>query len=235
MIAGCRGRSWAWPAAIATVVFPAYAHDPITTKVTWTQEVSRIFFKKCAGCHREGGSAPMALMTYEEARPWAKAIRDEVLERRMPPWGPVKGVGDFRDDASLSQPEIDLLVSWVEGGAPKGEDMYLPPGPPAPQAKLTAPNGEAVIVAPTRVLTAPHHLLAIRPRGVSEHGTFELAAIRPDGAVERLIWIRDFRASQNRTYVLREALLVPAGTRLAVYSSPAASAEVTCGRAQRKQ
>ena len=68
----------------------------------------------------------MSLLTYEQARPWAKAIRDEVLNRRMPPWDAVKGVGQFRDDLSLTQPEMDLLVSWVEGGAPEGNPIYLP-------------------------------------------------------------------------------------------------------------
>ena len=73
------------------------AHDVISTKLTWSREVSRIIYKRCASCHHEGGSA-FSLMTYEEARPWAKAIKEEVLERRMPPFGAVKGFGDFRDD-----------------------------------------------------------------------------------------------------------------------------------------
>ncbi|MGA2594944.1 MAG: cytochrome c, partial [Bryobacteraceae bacterium] len=101
----------------------AFAHDVISTKLLWTQEISRIVYQRCANCHREGGSA-MSLMTYEEARPWAKAIRDEVISRRMPPWGAVKGVGEFRGDPSLSQIEIDMIVNWVEGGAPKGDEAY---------------------------------------------------------------------------------------------------------------
>src|SRR4051812_11822963 len=73
----------------------SYAHEPITTKLTWTQEISRIFYKRCVSCHREGGASPMSLATYDEARPWAKAIKEEVLERRMPPWGAVRGIGEF--------------------------------------------------------------------------------------------------------------------------------------------
>ncbi len=103
----------------------AFAHDPITTNLTWSKEISRLVYRHCAGCHRPEGRA-MALLTYEQARPWAKAIRDEVLNRRMPPWDAVKGVGQFRDDPSLSQSEMDLLVSWVEGGAPEGNPIYLP-------------------------------------------------------------------------------------------------------------
>src|SRR5580704_7578021 len=90
----------------------ADAHDPITTKLTWTHEISRIVYRHCVSCHHEGGAA-MSLVTYDEARPWAKSIRDEVGERRMPPWGAVKGFGAFRDDASLTDPEIEMLVLWV--------------------------------------------------------------------------------------------------------------------------
>jgi len=206
---------------------PAVAHDPITTKVTWTQEISRIVYKRCAGCHREGGSAPMSLLTYDEARPWAKAIRDEVLERRMPPWAPVKGVSEFQDDPSLSQPEIELVVSWVEGGAPQGDDIYLPALPKAPAAKPVAPLGRELAVAESRVLAEPLGVLGVRPRGVAERGSFEAAAILPDGSVERLIWIRDFRGEWNRAYWFRDPLPLPSGTRIAVYSSPGASAVLT--------
>ena len=119
----CEARgSRFWLAAPA-----ASAHDTITTKLLWTQEISRIVNRHCVSCHREGGAA-MSLATYEDARPWAKAIRDEVLARRMPPWGAVKGVGEFRGDPSLSQIEIDMIVNWVEGGAPKGDEVYLPAG-----------------------------------------------------------------------------------------------------------
>src|SRR5580700_3377055 len=118
----------------------AEAHDVITTKITWSKEVSRLMFKRCASCHREGGSA-FSLMTYEESRPWAKAIKEEVLERRMPPWEAVKGFGEFRDDRGLTQEELETISSWVEGGAPEGEPKYLPTlerlvdwqDPPAPK------------------------------------------------------------------------------------------------------
>ena len=85
----------------------------------------------------------MSLMTYEEARPWAKSIRDEVLARRMPPWGAVKGVGEFRDDPSLSQIEIDMIVNWVEGGAPEG-DIYLPVAPQFREEATARPVSHAL-------------------------------------------------------------------------------------------
>jgi hypothetical protein len=107
---------------------PAAAHEPITTKVRFNKEVVRILQRSCLGCHHPGGIA-MSLATYDEARPWAKAIKEEVLNKRMPPWHAVKGYGDFRNAPPLVQREIDLLVNWVEGGAPKGEDTDLPAAP----------------------------------------------------------------------------------------------------------
>src|SRR5215204_4019593 len=106
-----------------------FAHDPVSTKLTWTQEISRIVHKRCVSCHREGRPAPMSLLTYENARPWAKAIKEEVLNRSMPPWGAVKGFGDFRDDPSLTQDEINRIAEWVEGGAPEGDPAYSPKTP----------------------------------------------------------------------------------------------------------
>src|SRR5713226_6261030 len=125
--------------AATVLLLPALcsAHEVITTKLTWTQEISRIVYKRCASCHRPGGAAPMSLLSYDETRPWAKAIRDEVAERRMPPWGAVKGFGEFRDDVSLSNAEIEMIVLWVEGGAPKGDDIYLP-SIPAPEMRKSA-------------------------------------------------------------------------------------------------
>lgn len=92
-----------------------WAHETITTKLTWARDISRIFYLRCLSCHREGGQAPMSFRNYDEVRPWAVAIREEVLTRRMPPWGAVKGFGEFRDDMGLSQEEISRIADWVEG------------------------------------------------------------------------------------------------------------------------
>lgn len=108
--------------------FASRAHEPITTKVRFTKEVIRTLQRSCLGCHHPGGIA-MSLATYDEARPWAKAIKEEVLEKRMPPWHAVKGYGEFRNAPSLTQRDVDLLVNWIEGGAPKGDDKDLPAGP----------------------------------------------------------------------------------------------------------
>src|SRR5215471_15755771 len=103
-------------------------HDVITTQITFTREISRLVYARCANCHRPGGTA-FSLMTYAEARPWAAAIKEEVLERRMPPWGAVKGFGQFKNDQGLTQEQIELIAEWVEGGAPEGDDKLLPKAP----------------------------------------------------------------------------------------------------------
>lgn len=108
--------------------FSSSAHEPITTKVRFNKELIRILQRNCLSCHHPGGIA-FSLAAYDEARPWAKAIKEEVLEKRMPPWHAVKGYGDFSNAPSLTQRDIDLIVNWVEGGAPKGEDKDLPQDP----------------------------------------------------------------------------------------------------------
>src|SRR3954452_12526433 len=132
-------------AAALVILFAcaASAHDPITTKLTWSREVSRIIYKHCASCHRDGGTA-MSLLTYEEARPWAKAIKEEVLERRMPPWGAVKGFGDFKNDQGLTQEQIELITDWVEGGAPGGDPSLLPKLPSSARAPVLKASSELV-------------------------------------------------------------------------------------------
>jgi hypothetical protein len=99
--------------------------------VTFTKDVAPIIFNKCANCHRAGEVAPMPLTSYQEVRPWSKAIKEEVVERTMPPWfaDPHSSTLKFSNDRLLSKAEIDTIVAWVEAGAPKGSDKDLPPMP----------------------------------------------------------------------------------------------------------
>jgi hypothetical protein len=99
--------------------------------VTFTRDVAPIIFTKCANCHRPGEVAPMPLTSYKEVRPWSKAIREEVIERTMPPWfaDPHTSTLKFGNDRRLSQKEIETIVAWVDAGAPKGDDRDLPPMP----------------------------------------------------------------------------------------------------------
>jgi hypothetical protein len=97
--------------------------------VTFTKDVAPIFQRSCQSCHRPGTSAPMSLLSYEDARPWAASIRSKVMAREMPPWHIVRNVGieKFKDDPSLADEEIATIVEWVDGGAPRGNPADMPP------------------------------------------------------------------------------------------------------------
>jgi hypothetical protein len=208
-------------AVLLSVAGPLYPHDPITTKITFSKEVSRLFQKRCVSCHHEGGKAPMSLETYESARPWAKAIKEEVLERRMPPWGAVKGFGAFRNDAALSQEEISILADWVEGGAPEGDPKYLPPKAHDHEAAVK-PQGLRLPVAAAATLPKASRLLSIQPGARKDVVSARLVAELPDGSIEPLLWLKNYKAEWNRTFELRKPLAVPAGTKLRV-DPPAAA------------
>jgi hypothetical protein len=93
---------------------------------TFTKNVAPILQKSCQNCHRPGEAAPFSLLTYEQARPWAKAIKAAVLTRKMPPWFADPHYGKFKNDSSLNKSEIDTLAAWVDAGAPKGDPKDMP-------------------------------------------------------------------------------------------------------------
>jgi hypothetical protein len=211
----------------------ARAHEPITTKLTWTQEISRVVYKRCASCHHEGGAA-FSLMTYDEARPWAKAMREEVLERRMPPWGAVEGVGAFRENPSLTALEIEYIVGWVEGGAPEGDAVYLPAKPlfqPAKNAQAETPGPRLIVESTTpAILRDAVTAVAVTPRELANGASMEVTAYKPDGAVEHLIWLRNYREEWTRTYWFRDPVRLPAGTRIVVDATAPGAAVISISR-----
>ena len=105
-------------AAAASVVVPASARaDSVPT---FARDVAPILYKNCVSCHRPGEMGPMSLVRYADARPWAKAIRERVVARSMPPWFADPHYGRFSNDPSLRQHDIDTIAAWVNGGAPQG-------------------------------------------------------------------------------------------------------------------
>jgi mono/diheme cytochrome c family protein len=108
----------------ATLATPALAQTPVPT---WNQDVGPLLAKHCMNCHRPGEIAPMSLLTYETARPWARSIRNEVLARVMPPWPADPAFGRFSNDRRLSDADVNTIVAWVNAGAPKGEGTFTPP------------------------------------------------------------------------------------------------------------
>ncbi len=97
--------------------------------VTFTKDVAPIFYKNCTGCHRPGEIAPMSLLTYNDARPWAKSIREKVANRDMPPWHADPKYGEWRNDRRIGQEEINTILAWVNNGAKEGDPKDLPPMP----------------------------------------------------------------------------------------------------------
>ena len=98
----------------------------VSAAPTFHQDVEPILQQHCQECHRPGEIAPMALLTYEQARPWAKAIKTQVLERKMPPWPADPQYGKFSNDRSLTKEQIDTLVAWAESGAAEGNKADAP-------------------------------------------------------------------------------------------------------------
>ena len=101
------------------------------TVPTFSKHVAPILYRSCVTCHRAGEVAPMSLISYEDVRPWAKSIKQKVVNRQMPPWLADPHFSDlkFQNDRSLTQKEIDTVVAWADGGAPKGRDADMPPAP----------------------------------------------------------------------------------------------------------
>ncbi len=191
---------------------PAFAHDPFSTKITWSREVCRIVYVHCTSCHREGGTS-FPLTTHGLARPWAAAMKKEVLERRMPPWGAVRGFGDFRNDNSLTQTEMDIIAEWAEGGAPEGDPALLPRLPP-PTAPDAAPAGDDLELNGRLKLSRAVTVLAIRPRTVAAGASLQVIARRPDGGIEPLLWLYQYDVRFPQTYIYRQPLSLAAGAVL---------------------
>ena len=95
---------------------------------TFNKDVAPILNEKCVSCHRPGAIGPMALTSYEKVRPWARTIKARVTKGEMPPWSADRRFGEFKDDWSLSQQQIDVITAWVDGGALAGEGTA--PAPP---------------------------------------------------------------------------------------------------------
>ncbi|MBV9761690.1 MAG: hypothetical protein JO340_14105 [Acidobacteriaceae bacterium] len=102
----------------------------VHAQVTFNKDVAPILYGNCVACHHPNDIAPMSLMTYKDARPWAAAIREAVVTRQMPPWHADPHIGDYLNDPRLTQEQIDTIVEWVKSGAQEGDGRDLP-SPPA--------------------------------------------------------------------------------------------------------
>jgi len=142
---------------LASLVATTRVHtdDPVSSSVRYTGEIVRIFDRKCAPCHA-ADSLAMPLSTYRDVRDWGRAIREEIVEQRMPPWSAARGYARIRNEPALTAREATTILSWLDGGMPRGDEGNLPaspaadPGPP-PDLRLALP--------PQRVPALDEHVI----------------------------------------------------------------------------
>jgi hypothetical protein len=198
-------------------------HDIITTPVTWNREISRIFYSRCVACHREGGAA-FSMTEYRETFPWRTAIKEEVLERRMPPWGAVKGFGDFRNDQALTPEQLELLTSWSQGGSPEGLEKDVPSKDKLDEMMKESlwhdnlqPSqhvpGELIAKGDFK-LTKRFLLDGLFPQNVPDNGSFQIVAEFPDGRVEPLLWLDGYKQQFAHVFLFRTPIELPPGTTI---------------------
>ena len=133
---------------VGSLAVAASAHAAASVP-TFSKDVAPIVFNTCATCPRAGEVAPMTLTSYDDVRPWAKVIKNKVVSREMPPWGadPAHSL-KMRNDRSLTQAQIDTIVAWVDGGAPKGSDADLPPMPTFAEGWTFGREPDAILEMP---------------------------------------------------------------------------------------
>ena len=151
-------------------------------ETTFHKDVEPLLQARCQGCHRAGEAAPMSLLTYKDARPWAKAIKEAVLVRRMPPWFADSAHGEFANDRRLTDREIETLVSWVDGGAKEG-DLKDAPKPLLFAEGWAMGTPDAVIEMP-QAFEVPasgtvDYTYFVVPTGFTEDRWIEQVEVRP--------------------------------------------------------
>jgi mono/diheme cytochrome c family protein len=207
------------------------AHD-FGVSITWNREISRLMFDRCASCHRDGGTS-FSLMTYQEAQPRAVAIKDAVLSRRMPPWGAVKGFGQFRDDQGLTQEQVELISSWVEGGAQRGNNRRMLPETPTkfelPRGAPVRPPAGSLVAARDLTLDGAFVLDGLLPEHVSATASMKITAVRPDGTVAPLVWLYRYDERFRHVFRLRAPITLPRGTIIRGIQAPARIALLPVG------
>ncbi len=176
--------------------------------VTYAKHVAPIVQRSCQTCHRPGQMAPMSLMSYEEVRPYARSIKQKVTARQMPPWGVDRtiGVQHFKYDTSLTDAEIDMVVKWVDAGAPLGNKADLPAPRVFDEAKLwTLPGGE------------PEHVVVSPPYTTKANGQEAWAELYSDIGLTEDRWVaayqsRPSKAGEQVVHHMVAYIVLPDGT-----------------------
>jgi mono/diheme cytochrome c family protein len=170
----------------------------IAKTVTFSKDIAPIFNKNCAECHRPGESAPFSTLSYKDVRPWAKSIKEKVVNRVMPPWHADPHFGEFKNNPSLTQSEIDTIVAWVDGGAVEGNPKDLPPAP-----KFTEGWG---IPTPDLIIPIPEEY-AYKP-GADEYQYFDVPT---NFTEDRYVSMAEARPGNRKIVHHIIAFIVPKG------------------------
>jgi hypothetical protein len=181
-------------ALLAAAVYPLaiQGQDAAVRDVTFTRDVAPIVFENCAYCHRPGEVAPFSLLSYKDARPWARAIKQQVSLRHMPPWNADPQYGDFRNPRVLSEKQIATLVAWVDGGAREGNPADLPPVPQFADGWQ--------IGTPDLIVTMPE------PVKIQASGTIPYASYPSNYTFEKDTWIQAIEVRPGNRAVVHHAV-----------------------------
>ncbi len=166
--------------------------------VTFSKDVAPILFKSCSECHRAGEGAPFSTMSYKDVRPWAKSIKEKVANRTMPPWHADPHFGDFKNNRTLSQAEIDTIVAWVDGGANEGNPKDLP-AVPTFEAGWNIGKPDMIIQIPEEYVYKP---------GVDEYQYFDVPTNFKE---DRYVQLAEARPTNRKIVHHIIAFIIPPG------------------------
>ena len=174
---------------------------------TFNKDIMPILQANCQTCHRPGEIAPMSLLTYTDARPWAKSIKNAVATQKMPPWFADPNYGHFANDRRLSQKDIDTLVAWADGGAPEGDAKDKP-------AARTFQDGWQI--KPDMVIEMPNAF------PIPAAGTINYQYIRVKGSFPEDIWVSAAEMRPSNPAVLHhgKVWVVPPGSKWMADATP---------------
>jgi hypothetical protein len=173
---------------------------PAAGPATFNKDVLPILQKHCQGCHRPGEIAPFSLLSYTDARPWAKAMKAAVVTEKMPPWFADPKYGHFANDRRLSAAEIGTLVSWADNGAPEGNQKDAPP-------PLTFPDGWNI--KPDMVIEMPKEF------HIAATGTINYQNILVKASFAEDTWVvaAEMRAGNPKVVHHMRAIVRPPGSK----------------------
>jgi hypothetical protein len=184
---------------------------------TFNKDVLPILQANCQECHRPGEIAPMSLLTYSDARPWAKAMKAAVVGQKMPPWFADPKVGHFTNDRRLSEAQIQTLVAWVDGGSPEGDAKDKP---------AARKFQEGWNIKPDMVIEMP------KAFELPPTGTIDYQYILVKGNITQDIWVKEaeMRPSNNAVLHHGKVWVRPPGSHWMEHATPGVPYSVGMGR-----